>query len=288
MLLGLFALSFVIGIIGPLAGVGGGVLFTPIIMGFTNLDPDFVRACGLAIACYSSIMASITFFRQRIAPFRFILLCSVVLLPGALVGAQMGIYVAALGTWGKGLVRASLGVLMFLVVLLLSLKRVDWPPARCDSRLVKIFKLEYTYFEKTLNKEITYCPARIGATLALLFPVGFCSGFFGLGAAWAMIPVYNLVALMPLKVVAATSSGSLAFADTGALWVYTYSGKVYPPLYITCALAVILGARLGAKLLLIAKVKFVRYLILSIMIFGGIQLIVRGLYEMGIIPYRLF
>ena len=81
MLLGLFALSFGIGVVGTLAGVGGGVLFTPVMLGFTDLHPDLVRAAGLAIACYSSIMAGVTFFKQRIAPFRFILLVSAVLLP---------------------------------------------------------------------------------------------------------------------------------------------------------------------------------------------------------------
>jgi uncharacterized membrane protein YfcA len=286
-LLGLFALSFGIGVVAPLAGVGGGVLFTPVMLGFTNLHPDLVRATGLAIACYSSIMAGVTFFKQRIAPFRFILLVSTVLLPSAIVGAQAGIYVTALGKWGQGLVRASLGALMFIVLALLLVKRLDWPEPRCSGRVVEVLGLRYIYFEKTLGREVEYCPSRLGIGLPLLALVGFGSGFFGLGAAWALIPIYNLVMRLPLKVTAASASASLAIADTGALWVYTHSEKMYPELVITAALAVLLGAQIGAKLLLKARVRFVRWLILAIMAFNGVQLLTRGLAEMGITLVRI-
>ena len=119
--------------------------------------------------------------------------------------------------------------------------------------------------------------------LSLLALVGFGSGFFGLGAAWALIPIYNLVMGLPLKVTAASAKASLAIADTGALWVYTHDGKTYPEIIITAALAVILGAYLGAKLLLKARVEFVRWVILAIMAFNGIQLLTRGLAEMGLV-----
>jgi uncharacterized membrane protein YfcA len=92
---------------------------------------------------------------------------------------------------------------------------------------------------------------------------------------------------LPLKVTAASSKASLAIADTGALWVYTHEGKTYPEIVITAALAVMLGAYLGAKLLLKARVEFVRWLILAIMAFNGIQLLTRGLAEMGITLVRI-
>ncbi len=282
-LVGLFVLALIIGVAGTIAGVGGGVLFTPVMLGFTDVHPDLVRATGLAIACYSSIMAGVIFFKERIAPFRLILIASSVLLPAAIIGSMVGIHVAALGKWGQGLVRLLLGLTIFIVVVLLSIKKVDWPTSRCSGGFVKFFGLRYIYHEKTLNKEIEYCPIRPYAGLPLLFLVGFVSGFFGLGAAWALIPTYNLVMGLPLKVAAASSKASLAFADTGALWVYMHSGKVYPELIITASLGVILGANMGAKILLKARVAIIRWLIIAIMIFNGIQLVIRGLGEMGII-----
>jgi uncharacterized membrane protein YfcA len=62
---------------------------------------------------------------------------------------------------------------------------------------------------------------------------------------------------------------------------------MYPELVITAALAVLLGAQIGAKLLLRARVRFVRWLILAIMAFNGVQLLTRGLAEMGITLVRI-
>jgi len=56
---------------------------------------------------------------------------------------------------------------------------------------------------------------------------------------------------------------------------------------ITAALAVLLGAQIGAKLLLRARVRFVRWLILAIMAFNGVQLLTRGLAEIGITLVRI-
>ena len=46
----LFAVSFAIGIVAVLAGVGGGVLFVPIVGSFFPFHLDFVRGAGLLFA----------------------------------------------------------------------------------------------------------------------------------------------------------------------------------------------------------------------------------------------
>ena len=48
--LALFAVSFAIGVVAVLAGVGGGVLFVPIVGGFFPFHLDFVRGAGLLLA----------------------------------------------------------------------------------------------------------------------------------------------------------------------------------------------------------------------------------------------
>lgn len=46
----LFVLSFVLGVFAVLAGVGGGVLYVPIVSGFLPFHLDFVRGAGLIVA----------------------------------------------------------------------------------------------------------------------------------------------------------------------------------------------------------------------------------------------
>ena len=56
--LALFAVSFAIGIVGVLAGVGGGVLFVPIVGGFVPFHLEFVRAAGLPPAIIRNLACS--------------------------------------------------------------------------------------------------------------------------------------------------------------------------------------------------------------------------------------
>jgi uncharacterized membrane protein YfcA len=44
----LLVVSVVIGMVAVIGGVGGGVVFTPLMMGFTSIDSYIIRGTGLA------------------------------------------------------------------------------------------------------------------------------------------------------------------------------------------------------------------------------------------------
>jgi len=53
----LFVFCLVLGILAVMAGVGGGVLFVPIIGGFFPFHVDFVRGAGLLVALAGAVAA---------------------------------------------------------------------------------------------------------------------------------------------------------------------------------------------------------------------------------------
>ncbi|MBW2567064.1 MAG: sulfite exporter TauE/SafE family protein, partial [Deltaproteobacteria bacterium] len=53
----LLVVTFVMGILAVLGGVGGGVLFVPIISGFFPFHLDFVRGTGLLVALSGALAA---------------------------------------------------------------------------------------------------------------------------------------------------------------------------------------------------------------------------------------
>jgi hypothetical protein len=53
----LLVLSFVLGVFAVLAGVGGGVLYVPIVSGFLPFHLDFVRGAGLIVALAGALAA---------------------------------------------------------------------------------------------------------------------------------------------------------------------------------------------------------------------------------------
>src|SRR4030042_6851723 len=51
------AICTLIGIVAVLGGVGGGVVFTPLMMGFTPIDSFVIRATGLVVAMAGRVVA---------------------------------------------------------------------------------------------------------------------------------------------------------------------------------------------------------------------------------------
>ena len=58
------AISIVIGMIAVLGGVGGGVVFTPLMMGFTPIDSFIIRGTGLLVAMAGSLIAARPFLKR--------------------------------------------------------------------------------------------------------------------------------------------------------------------------------------------------------------------------------
>ena len=66
----LFTVTFLLGIVAVLAGVGGGVLFVPIVGGFFPFHLDFVRGAGLLLALSGSLSAAPRLLRGGFASLR--------------------------------------------------------------------------------------------------------------------------------------------------------------------------------------------------------------------------
>ncbi|MEM4650426.1 MAG: hypothetical protein QW086_01220, partial [Pyrobaculum sp.] len=111
----------------------------------------------------------------------------------------------------------GLGVLLLLVVFVLALgRRVEWPPRRVDRLAVRLgFVGEF--WEESLGSVVRYGAGRTAWGLAAAFGVGLVSGVFGVGGGWALVPVFNLVMGLPLKV--ACSEATIALGDAAATYL---------------------------------------------------------------------
>ncbi len=71
--LALFITCFFLGIVAVPSGVGGGVLFVPIVGGSFPFHLDFVRGAGLLVALTSSLAAGSSLMRGGLADLRLAL-----------------------------------------------------------------------------------------------------------------------------------------------------------------------------------------------------------------------
>ena len=278
----IFLICIFLGFVAALAGVGGVVLFTPIMIAFTSIHPDIVRATGLAIATMSSLMSARPYLGRGIANFNLALFSALPYTIFAIIGSLIGLHITAvMGSFGKALIRFALGVLVLFIVILMITKgrRTEYPTPPMDKydRLANAFELNSSYYEISLRRIIEYRVVNTTWGSLCFMGIGLVSGMFGLGAGWAIVPVYNLVMYVPLKVATATSLVVIGIGDTAAMWVYINNGAMIPIFVIPCLLGCMIGAQVGSRLMPKLRANIIRWFVILAMFLASARLIQQAM-----------
>ncbi len=268
----LFVMTFVMGILAAVAGVGGGVLFVPIVSGFCPFHLDFVRGAGLLVAMCGALAAGPGFLRMNLASLRLAIPVALIASTCAVAGAMAGL---ALPT---NVVQTALGAaILGIVVIMVLARKSTFPAVPHADRLSQALRIHGIYMEASLGQEVDWKIHRTLPGLVLFVVIGFMAGMFGLGAGWANVPVLNLVLGAPLKISVATSKFLLSITDTSAAWVYLNRGCVIPMMVVPSLVGIMLGSLLGVRILRVMKPGVVRWLVIALLLFAGAKAITKGL-----------
>lgn len=286
-LFGFFFLSFAIAMVAVIGGIGGGVLFTPFMLAFTPVDSLIVRATGLIVAMFSGLVSTGLFMKTGLSNLRICIFLAAAYGVGAFTGAQGAILVAQhLGATGEGVIRLALGGILcaLAVYFLVGGKKIEWPEVKKVDKFTDYLKLSQPYYEMSLGKVVDYPLTNAAWAAVAIVGVGLLSGFFGLGAGWAIVPAQNVIMGVPLKVAAANSGVLLGMGDCIGVWPYLLMGAIIPLFAAPWLVGQVLGGLLGAMILVRVKAGFVRFLLIGFMFFSCFGLLTKGLNMLGIIP----
>lgn len=268
----LFIFCFILGIIAVLAGVGGGVLFVPLVSGFFPFHLDFVRGAGLLVALAGALAAGPGLLRRNLANLRLALPVALIASSCAIVGAFMGL---ALPT---KVVQICLGSTIILIsIILATSKNLERPEVKQQDAIGLALGMSGAYVEESTREVVEWKTHRTLKGLLLFIIIGIMAGMFGLGAGWANVPVLNLIMGVPLKIAVGTSKFLLSITDTSAAWIYLNQGCVIPLMAIPSIIGLMLGSFVGVRLLAVAKPKFIRYMVIAVLLFAGIRALLKGL-----------
>ncbi|PKN42719.1 MAG: hypothetical protein CVU60_05020 [Deltaproteobacteria bacterium HGW-Deltaproteobacteria-18] len=263
---------FVLGIIAVLAGVGGGVLYVPLVSGFFPFHLDFVRGAGLLVALAGALAAGPGLLKRNLASLRLALPVALIASSCAIVGAFLGLALP------NHIVQMCLGgTIMGIAILLLLSKNTARPVVEKQDALSLAFGMRGAYMEPATGEIVEWKTHRTVMGLLLFIVIGIMAGMFGLGAGWANVPVLNLLMGAPLKVAVGTSKFLLSITDTSAAWVYLNQGCVIPLMAIPSIVGLMMGSFVGVRLLAIAKPTFIRYMVIGVLLFAGGKALAKGL-----------
>lgn len=268
----LLGVTFVMGIFAVLGGVGGGVLYVPIISGFFPFHLDFVRGTGLLVALSGALAAGPGLLKANFASLRLAIPVALIASTMAIVGAMVGL---ALPT---NIVQISLGaVILGICAIMLTAKKSAVPDVPQADNLSSALRICGIYHDPGSNETINWKVHRTIPGLLTFIIIGFMAGMFGLGAGWANVPVLNLMMGAPLKISVATSKFLLSITDTSAAWIYLNKGCVIPMMVVPSLIGIMLGSFVGVRLLKVAKPTFIRWMVIAILLFAGIKAMTKGL-----------
>jgi uncharacterized membrane protein YfcA len=268
----LFIVTFILGILAVLGGVGGGVLFVPIVGGFFPFNIDFVRGAGLLVALAGALAAGPGLLKRNLASLRLALPVALIASSAAIVGAMIGLALK------PNVVNTLLGAtILFIVAIMATAKKSDFPVVPKPDALSQSLGIMGIYREQSLGKDVEWNVHKTPQGLALFIVIGVMAGMFGLGAGWANVPVLNLMMGAPLKISVATSKFLLSITDTSAAWVYINQGAVLPMMVVPSLVGIMLGSIVGVKILARAKPKAIKWMVIGLLLFAGVRALLKGL-----------
>ena len=167
----LFSVTLLLGVVAILGGVGGGVLFVPIVSGFFPFHLDFVRGAGLLLALCGALSAGPSLLRGGMASMRLSL-------PLALVGSITSIFGALLGlALPANVVQTALGVVILGIVVLMlrTTARAGAAPSAPDA-LSDALGLHGIYHDPALGKNVEWKARNTLTGLGVFAVIGILVG----------------------------------------------------------------------------------------------------------------
>ncbi len=270
--LGIFAVSAAAGLIGALAGVGGGILVIPALtFGF---GVDFRLAVGASIVSViaTSSGAAAAYVRDRMTDMRVGMFLELATTTGAVCGALLAAVVA------PDLLYILLGVVLLgSAAMQVARMGEETPPTDPPSPLAARLRLESSYPDRKLGREVPYSARRIPLGFALMWIAGVVSGLLGIGSGVLKVLAMDGAMRLPMKVSSATSNFMIGVTAAASAGIYLGRGDVDPQIAAPVALGVLSGALVGARLLHRVSNRTVRVVFLPVLVAVGLETIGRGL-----------
>lgn len=265
--------SFAGGVVGSISGLGGGIVIVPVLTLFMGIPIEQAIGASIVSVIAVSSGAGSVYVKDRITNIRIAMFLELSTAAGALFGA------AVLTRWVNPHILSILFGSMLLVSLIPIITNIEeeLPQGVRNDRLAAYLKLNGSYFDKRLQREVVYNVTGIPAAMGLMAIAGIISGLLGIGAGVVKVLAHEIAMKVPTKVSTATSNFMIGVTAAAAAGVYLRRGLVLPYLVVPVAIAVLAGAFLGTILMERMSNARIRQVFAAALAIIGVEMLLRGL-----------
>lgn len=262
------------GILGSILGIGGGIILTPFLTLVMGLEIKYAIAASIVCVIATSSGATIAYLKDDMLNLRVAMFLEIATTIGAIVGAILS------GIVPTGFLFLLFGGFLFFSVINMIQKLRGKSEALSNEvigdPLAKKLKLNGSYYDKVLEKQIDYQVEKVPGGFAMMFGAGIASGLLGIGSGVFKVTAMDTIMKMPLKPSSATSNLMMGVTAAASAMVYFFNGTILPEIAAPLALGVLIGATIGSRIMQRLSSFVIRLIFVPILLFMGIQMILRG------------
>ncbi|MDR1877632.1 MAG: sulfite exporter TauE/SafE family protein, partial [Flavobacteriaceae bacterium] len=258
------------GTLGSLTGLGGGVVIIPLLtLGF-GVDIKYAIGTALITSIATSSGAAAAYIKEGMTNIRIGMFLEIATTAGAVAGALVAVFLPT------SAIYIILGVtLIFSSVMIVRKKKVTVDYTAPGSKLATTLKLNGTY--PAPNGIQKYNVQNVTAGFSLMTLAGMLSGILGIGSGTLKVLAMDTTMKIPFKVSTTTSNFMVGVTAAASAVIYFQRGQIDPFLAMPVVAGVLLGAFLGAKILMVINVDLLRKIFSFAIAILAIQLIYRGM-----------
>ena len=237
------------GALGAMFGIGGGVLLVPVLaLAFGVPLADAVPASLMCVVA-NSCSAAASHVEKRLADVRLALVLELATVGGAIAGGVAAIHVAP----------PAIALVFGCFALYVGSQMVLGTVARA--------------VEEELS---AYQPQHYALGITGSFVAGGLSALLGVGGGPLKVPLMSYGMKVPFKVAAATSNLMIGVTAAASVSMYAWSGHLKLALIAPLVVGVLLGAQIGARLMVVAPARLLKRLFGILLLAIALQMLLKG------------
>jgi len=274
MIFEVLVVSIIAGFIGSLLGIGGGLIIIPFLSIVFKLTMHQAAAAGLVSVIATSSGAASAYVKDKLTHLRIGMFLQLATVIGGVLGAILS------GFLPTKILSVIFGILLLYNSLLMIKNRTsDEKPREYSqaTKWTKILKLYGSYYDKILNREITYSAQNTFWGFLMMTFAGLLSGLLGIGSGIFKVLALDTIMKLPFKVSTATSNFMMGVTALASISIYLARGDIVYDICGAVAVGVLGGSLIGSKVMPYIKSKYLKVAFALILIYTSIEMIKKGL-----------
>lgn len=260
--------SLLAGLLGALTGLGGGVVIVPMLTLLFHVDIRYAIGASLVSVIATSSGAAAAYVREGYSNIRIGMFLETATTLGAIVGAAVALHVSG------NAIAVVFGVVLIYSAYLSTRKHPSEDAGVISSRLAEKFRLPGTY--PTPEGLQSYGVRGVRGGYSLMFGAGVLSGLLGIGSGAVKVLAMDHAMKIPFKVSTTTSNFMIGVTAAASAGLYLSRGYVSPGVAMPVMLGVLAGSMLGARVLVKARVRALRWIFAVAILALGFEMILNG------------